>query len=155
MRPPPTEQPLRRFETDPIDERRLATVRRVSAAVGAACAVLVLLSSVPFTIALVCVLALLVSLGWLAAGRAAERRALHPELFQLALYERGLLLVEGASERWVAWADVTDIHVDEDRLDIVVERASTEPLRIEPRYQGVEIHALMDTLRNAWRARSD
>lgn len=150
MTEPDTGPVLRRFETDATDERMLARVRQVSAGVASLCAVLVLLSSVPFAIALVCVLALLVSLGWLASARAATRRAVTPELFSLTLYARGLYLSEGAKKTWLAWKDVQGIHVDEERLDIVLDTAGEQPFRIEPRYKGIEIHALMDTMRTAW-----
>jgi hypothetical protein len=46
---------------------------------------------------------------------------------------------------------VQDVQVDEERLDVVVCRKYAAPVSIEPRYPGVEIHALMHTLRDALR----
>ena len=45
--------------------------------------------------------------------------------------------------------DVVEIEVDEERLDVLVRLHAGPPLRIEPRYPGVEIHELVRTLNDA------
>lgn len=146
---------LQRFEVDAATEHSLARLRFWAACLASVGAVAMLLSSLPFVIMLVAVLALLVSLGWMAKARSTEKRAKAPQDHFLALYASGLEVAEGPSRTWVLWDSVTHIDVDEERLDIVLERANEDPLRLEPRYPGVEIHDLMHTLRNAWRNQND
>ncbi len=146
---------IQRFEVDAATELSLARLRFVAAGLASLGAVAMLLSSLPFVIMLVAVLSLLVSLGWMAKARSTEKRARSPQDHFLAVHAAGLDLADGPSRTWVMWASVTQIDVDEERLDIVVERADGEPLRLEPRYPGVEIHDLMHTLRNAWLKQND
>lgn len=148
--------PLReRFQIDPADELALARLRLVAAGLAAAAAIAMLLSALPFVMVLLAVLALLVSLGWWGRARRLSKRAKNPEEHYLALYERGLMSADGAQRVWVAWKEVTHIDVDEERLEIVVQRGTAEPIRLEPRFPGLEIHELMHRLRNAWRGDSD
>ena len=146
---------LRRFEVDPAGERSVGRLRLAAAVLASLGAIAMLLSSLPFVIMMVAVLALLVSAGWIAKARSSERRARTSEDHFLALYSRGFELGEGPARTWIAWERVTHIDVDEERLDIVVELQDRDPLRLEPRYPGVEIYQLMDTLRNAWRSQND
>ncbi len=146
---------IERFEVDPATERSVSRLRLVAAVLAGLGAIAMLLSALPFAILLIAVLALLVSAGWIAKSRSIEKRARMPQEHFLALHARGLLVREGASLTWVPWERVTHIDVDDERLDIVLERSEDDPLRLEPRYPGVEIYALMHRLRNAWRAPHD
>lgn len=146
---------LARFEVDPHDERVLARVRAIAAVVTAAASVLLLLGDLPLPVFLVGVLGLFVSLVWLRAARRTAHRAPQANLHFLAVYQDGLLLSEGEHRVAVLWTQVEDVEVDEERLDVVVTRRDAPPLRIEPRYAGVEIHQLVRTLRNAWRGPGD
>jgi hypothetical protein len=139
-----------RFAVSADDQRSVARVRLVSAGVSAVGAVLLLLADVPIAVFLAAVLALLMTLVWFAQARTAERVARNVERYHLSVYRDGFLLSEGNKLHCVRFSDVREIAVDEERLDIVVTRAAKEPLRIEPRYPGVEIHALVHTLRHAW-----
>lgn len=146
---------LERFEVDPATEHAVSRLRLVAAVLAGLGAIAMLLSTLPFTMLLIAVLALLVSAGWIAKSRSIEKRARTPEEHYLAVHARGLLLREGASLTWVPWERITHIDVDDERLDIVLEQGDQAPLRLEPRYPGVEIYALMHRLRNAWRATND
>jgi hypothetical protein len=139
-----------RFAVTADDQRSVARVRLVSAGVSGAGAVLLLLADVPIAVFLAALLALLMSLVWFGQGRTAGRLARNVERYHLSIYRDGFLLSEGNQLHCVRFADVREISVDEERLDIVVTRAANEPLRVEPRYPGVEIHALVHTLRHAW-----
>ncbi len=146
---------LERFEVDPGTERSVSRLRLVAAVLAGLGAIAMLLSELPFTMLLIAVLALLVSAGWIAKSRSIEKRARTPEEHFLALHKHGLLLREGAAITWVPWARITHIDVDDERLDIVLDWGEEAPLRLEPRYPGVEIYELMHRLRNAWRAAND
>jgi hypothetical protein len=146
---------LERFEVDPASERAVSRLRLTAAVLAGLGAIAMLLSTLPFTMLLIAILALLVSAGWIAKSRTIEQRARTPEQHYLALHARGLMLCEGGSLSWVPWECVTHIEVDEERLDIVLERSTEPPLRLEPRYPGVEIYTLMNRLRNAWRGTND
>lgn len=139
-----------RFSVGADDQRSVARVRRVSAGVSAVGAVLLLLADIPIAVFLAAVLALLMSLVWFGQARTAERVAKSVERYYLSVHRDGFLLSEGNQLHRVRFSDVREIAVDEERLDIVVTRAAKEPLRLEPRYPGVEIHALVHTLRHAW-----
>jgi hypothetical protein len=139
-----------RFAVSADDQRSVARVRLVSAGVSAVGAVLLLLADVPIAVFLAAVLALLMALVWFGQARTAERVAKSAERYHLSVHRDGFLLSEGDHVQRVRFSDVREIALDEERLDIVVTRASNEPLRIEPRYPGVEIHALVHTLRQAW-----
>ncbi len=146
---------LSRYEVDPARERSLARLRTSAAVLAGLGAVAMLLSRLPFVMLLLAVLALLVSAGWLAQARGLRRRARAPEEHFLALHQRGFELGLGASRTWVPFTTVTDIDVDDERLDIVVAREGQAGLRLESRYPGVEIYALMHTLRKAWHDQND
>lgn len=153
---------LARFEVDPHDERVVARVRAVAGLVTATASVLVLLGDLPVPVFLVGVLGLFVSVVWLRKAvvwlrnaRRTAHRAPQANLHFLEVYEDGLLLSEGEHRVAVLWTQVEQVEVDEERLDVVVTRRDAPPLRIEPRYAGVEIHQLVRTLRNAWRGPGD
>lgn len=146
---------LARFEVDPQDERVVARVRAIAGVVAAAASLLLLLGDLPVPVFLVGVLGLFVSVLWLRNARRTAHRVPQANLYFLAVYQDGLLLSEGEHRVAIPWTQVQDVAVDEERLDVVVTRQDAPPLRIEPRYAGVEIHQLVRTLRNAWRGPGD
>jgi hypothetical protein len=141
---------LVRYEVDPGAERGLSRLRTASAVVASLGAVAILLGRVPIPVFLAALLALLVSVFWLAQAQKAKARARTPASHFLAIHRAGLWLGEGREPTFLPFDSVTNIEVDEERLDIVLTRRDAPPFRLEPRYPGVAIHALMDTLRNAW-----
>jgi len=148
--------PLReRFEIDPGDERAVARLRLLAAGLAALSAIAMLLSSLPFVMLLLAVLALLVALGWFSRAKSLAARAKNPEEHFLALHTRGFISAEGQKRMWVSWTEVTHIEVDEERLEIVVTREAEEPVRLEPRFPDLEIHELVRRLRNAWHTAND
>jgi hypothetical protein len=84
--------------------------------------------------------------GWLAAAALGRRRARAPDAWSLEADEVGLRLREGAEGTTVAWAEVTRVDVDEDRLVVRLYRAAEEPVTIEPRYAGLSVYALAGAL---------
>ena len=115
----------------------------------------VLLGKVPVAVFLVGALGLALSLAWLVQARRSAQRAREPQATYLAVHATGLVWSDPPRPPiWVAWSEVNELEVDEERLDILVSRKAASPLHIEPRYPGVEIHELVRTLRNAWQRSS-
>jgi hypothetical protein len=140
---------LVRYQVDPRDELWLARLRLACIALAIPGAGLVLLGEVPIPVFMAALLALLISLVWHRQAKKALLRSKAPDRFYLAIHEHGFWLSEGEAPQFVPFSDVRDIAIDEEHLDIVVSR-DQDTIRIEPRYPGVAIHALMDRLRSAW-----
>ncbi len=142
---------LVRFEARRSEELSLARVRMTSAVLAGAASVAVLLGKVPVAVFLVGALGLAVSLAWFVQARRSAQRARGPQATFLAVHANGLGWSDPPKPPlWVAWSSVSELEVDEERLDIRVLLKAASPLHIEPRYQGVESHELVRTLRNAW-----
>jgi hypothetical protein len=140
---------LQRFEVSAADQRNLAFVRAAAATLSAACSLLLLLGRLPVPVLLAALLGLAMSLAWLAQARRARRLAATASEHHLSLYREGLVVAEHKRLTRVRFADVSDIDVDEERLDIRLALVDGQCVRIEPRYPGVEIHDLVRTLQNA------
>ena len=82
--------------------------------------------------------------------RRWARGAAPPSSTYLELRDDALVRRTGDALEVVPWSDVHDVEVDEDRLEVRVERVGSDPLWIEPRY-GLALYALRDELRLAWR----
>ncbi len=142
---------LARFEAERGAELGLAWLRGLSAVAAFVGSLGLLLAKVPVAIFLIGALGLALSFAWLVQSRRSARRAQNPAETYLAVHARGLLWADPPKAPiWVSWTSVAGLEVDEERLDILVERKAAPPLHIEPRYPGVEIHELVRTLRNAW-----
>jgi hypothetical protein len=145
--------PLRvRFEVDASEQRTLSRVRGVSALLAFAGAATLLLGELPLPVFLLALLGLAISVAWLRQARKASRAARDTHRDALQVHEQGLFLDESQRTAWVPWREIEDIVVDEERLDVVVIRRGTPPLRIEPRFPGVDIYELMRTLNDARQA---
>jgi hypothetical protein len=112
-------------------------------------AVAVLFGDVPIPVFLIALLGLLISLAWLGQARRSWRAAANPERPRLVVYEAGFALSEPGRNDWVAFSDVKQLEVDEERVDILVTKQDASTLRVEPRYTGVDIYQLVHTLDQA------
>jgi hypothetical protein len=141
---------LAEFRGDPHEQLVLARVRTVAGAVALVASAAALLGSLPVPALLVALLGLVMSLVWLRQARRIGRDARNEAPPSLRVHALGLLLTEGERTHWAAWSNVVSIGVDEERLDIVLQRSSGAPLRVEPRYPGVDLYELVRTLDDAW-----
>ncbi len=138
---------MKRFEMDAGAERATGRFRLVAAMVTLA-AVVWLATSGPGMVGwAIAVLGTLVSVGWLASYRRGRRRAAEAHRFFLELDTEGLTLAEGEVEHHIAWADMKDVEVDEERLVVSVSRRGGPPLTIQPRYRGVSLLELATAIR--------
>jgi hypothetical protein len=140
---------LARFEGSPGDQRALAYLRATCAVLASAGSVAVLLGDVPIPVFLIALLGLLISLAWLGQARRSWRAAAATERPRLVVYATGFSLSDANGNDWVAFSDVNQIEVDEERVDIRVTKRDASTLRIEPRYTGVDIYQLVHTLDKA------
>lgn len=138
-----------RFEESASDLRVLARVRTSAALLALLGASAMLLGKLPLPLFLVAVLAILLSLAWLAQARRVRKRAGDVRPAALVVHEQGMLLEEAERETFVPWREIARIEVDEERLDVVLTRNDGSLLRVEPRYAGVDIHELVRTLDDA------
>ena len=141
-----------RFEVSAGDQRALAYLRGICALLALAGAGAMLLGRLSVTLFMVALLAVLLSLAWLAQARRLSLAARAKVRPALTAHTNGLLLEEPNRNEWLAWTDVTRIEVDEERLDVLVTRRDETTLRIEPRYRGVDLYQLVHTLSEAWRS---
>ena len=143
---------LASFRTDPQHELAYARMRTITAVVGGLAASAMLLGELPLPALLIALLGLAIAVLWLRQARRAARSARRGRVETLTVHEHGFALEHGERTHWVPWSNVEGIEVDEDRLDIAVQQSGSAPLRIEPRYPGVDIHELVRTLNDARRA---
>lgn len=143
---------LARFEVSAGDQRALAYLRGICALLALGGAFAMLLGRLSVTLFMVALLAVLLALVWLAQARRLARAARSAIRPALTAHAHGMLVEEPSRNEWLAWADVVQIEVDEERLDIVVTRRDKTTLRIEPRYQGVDLYRLVHTLTQAWQS---
>lgn len=66
---------------------------------------------------------------------------------ELTLDATGIRLSAPQGPQQVPWAQISDIWIDEDRLQVLVGRHGTEPLRLEPCYEGLNLYTLLSLLR--------
>lgn len=140
--------PFRTFEHDARNEAAVVLVRAV-AIVGTLVSIGGLALALPTWVGGVfALLGLAAIAGWtvmVLRGRARVRSRVSLDLAPERLrYEDGSRVSE------VAWEDVESVAVDEDRLDVVVERRGAEPLRVEPFFKGASVYELADAIRMAW-----
>jgi hypothetical protein len=147
--PSPRGRELARYEASPSDQRALAYLRATCAVLASFGAVAVLLGDVPIPVFLVALLGLLISLAWLGQARRSWRAAAASERPQLVVYETGFSVSDTGRNDWLAFSDVKQFEVDEERVDILVTKRDASTLRVEPRYTGVDIYQLVHTLDKA------
>ncbi|MDB4991268.1 MAG: hypothetical protein JWN04_6446 [Myxococcaceae bacterium] len=141
-----------RFEVSSSDQRALAYLRGICAVLALVGALSMLLGKLPVALFMVALLALLLSVAWLAQARRLVRAARDEKRPALVAHTHGLLIEDAARNDWLPWTDVARIEVDEERLDIVVTKRDAQTLRIEPRYEGVDLYELVRTLNRVWLA---
>jgi hypothetical protein len=141
--------PFRTLSLDRGSERSVAALRLTAAAL-VVCGSIWLLSIRPPLAAWACAGGgIVASLAWLVMGLRARRRIRDADRHRLVLEPEALHLVEGDRERRIAWADVTQVELAEDRLVVRVSVTDGEALSIEPRFGGLGAHDLEAAVRRA------
>ena len=99
-------------------------------------------------------LGLLVTLLWIARVRKARAQVRRRGEHFLALEASGLRIGLGeAPPVELAWSQVADVDVDEDRLEVVVAlRGDEAPVYVEPIYGGLSVYDLGAAVRAAFDA---
>jgi len=86
---------------------------------------------------------------WLVGLRRTRRMLQSAHEHFLELDATGIGLCEGGETLRVPWQQIQSVAIDHDRLHIVVVRTNAEDLVIEPRYQGMNLQELAETLSRA------
>lgn len=130
-----------RLALDERGERSAAVLRTAAALVVAVASAWLLALPYPVPRAFA-VAGLLFAVLWVARSVRQRAELRDPAEHYLELSPDALLLRSGAAQDRVPWPEVTALAVDEDRLLLRVARHRGPPLEIEPRYQGLGLHAL-------------
>jgi len=143
-------QVVARYEVRAGDQRALAYLRAFCAVLALCGAIAMLLGALPLPLFMVAVLAVLLSVAWLAQSRRLAKAARATSRPSLTAYTHGLWIEEATGNEWLPWSDVMQIEVDEERLDVVITKREGARRRIEPRYGGVDLYELVHTLTQVW-----
>lgn len=101
------------------------------------------------------VLGLLASLGWVMAFRGARKRRGEAADYFLELGAEELVLATGATPRRVAYQDVLDAEVDEDRLVVALTLIGGGRMEIPPLFAGHGLYELETLIRERLGAAHD
>jgi len=83
---------------------------------------------------------------WLIGSVRTQRLLQSAHQYFLELDAAGISLREGGETLRVPWQEVESVAIDHDRLHIVLMRSNAPDLVIEPRYQGLNLQELAETL---------
>ena len=86
---------------------------------------------------------------WLVGSLRTRRVLQNAHEHFLELDAAGIGLCEGGTTLRVPWQEVQSVAINHDRLHIVVVRTNAQDLVIEPRYQGMDLQKLAETLSRA------
>ncbi len=130
----------RHLAEDRRGSRSVARLRQGAALVVLPAAITVLLSNPRLPLLWLAIAAILISLAW---WRSARKSLLGSSTSGgITLSPGRLEICDGDRTRTLETGHVSRIWVDEERLNVVVERTDGTLFRIEPRYAGVTIEKL-------------
>lgn len=143
------DSPFRTLPLDQRSERAVLALRLTAALIVTAAAVWLAALATRLEAWLFVALGLASALAWTVMVRRARARLAQADRYRLTLDPEGLRLVEGETERRVAWREVEAVETDEERLVVRVSVEGHEALLIEPRYGGLGVHDLEEVIRRA------
>lgn len=143
------------LELDTQAERSVSRLRLVAAALVGSSSVVILLFASPSTFGVViALLGLGASLGWVVAFRRSGKRVDDKGRYYLRLDAEGLRLARGGEARELAWSEVLELQVDEERLVVVLQLGDGRTLDIPPIFRGYGLYEIEDLLKARLRAAS-
>jgi hypothetical protein len=128
-------------------ERSVARFRLVSAFVVLPASIYVLARPSPLPAKTFAVLGVLACLGFVASFFRARARIRGRDAFHLDLADDGMTLCLGAAPTYVAWSEIVDVDVDEDRLMVVMRLRDGRFVDVPPSWEGVGLYELAASLR--------
>lgn len=142
-----------RLVLDEGKEMSIASLRMVAGLVVGALSVFLLalpLGTAPRVLAGV---ALAVSIAWIVVAARGRRRIRSRDAWWVELGDE-LAVAQGGDPAVISWRDIARVDVDEERLDVVVHRATGGELRILPVWRGADgplgLHDVADVIVAAW-----
>ncbi len=130
-----------------VDAERATGMLRLAAGIAVGIGAVWLAALRPDAVGwIVVVVACLASLGWVLAYQRSRRRIAEASRWYLALDALGLEIAKGGNPLTIAWTDVTQMRVDENRLNIVLERRDGPRVVIEPMWADLGVYDLLETL---------
>jgi hypothetical protein len=142
------ERPCRRFELDDRAEHAGRALR-----VGAALITVVAggwLFALPYLAPRLFAVAGFVFAGlWLLRAARARSTQRRPAEHYLEFRPDALCLREGAQEQVVPWHEIISVAIDDDRLQVIVQRKSSAALVLEPQYRGLGLRPMAEAVQDA------
>jgi hypothetical protein len=154
------QEPFGRLELDVGVDRSVAGLRTLGAVAVLPASALLALVRPDGPGLILASLGALFGVGWIFAARRSRRRVGEAARHALVLTRDGLTLEQGEGAVDLAWREVTEVDVDEERLQVRVHRRGGDPLRIEPHFrgptaEGLGVYALQERVDAAWAAARD
>ncbi|NOY93299.1 MAG: hypothetical protein GXP55_19100 [Deltaproteobacteria bacterium] len=142
------------LELDIQAERSVSRLRLLAATLVGSSSLAILFGS-PSTFGVVVgLLGLGASVGWVVAFRRSGARVRERDCYFLQLDDRGLRLARGGEPRELAWSEVRELQVDEERLVVVLQLRDGQTLDIPPIFRGYGLYEIEDLLKARLRAAS-
>ncbi len=142
------------LELDSQAERSVSRLRLLAAALVGSSSLAILFGS-PSTFGVVVgLLGLGASVGWVVAFRRSGKRVSEGDRYFLRLDDWGLRLARGGEPRELAWSEVLELQVDEERLVVVLQLRDGRTLDIPPIFRGYGLYEIEDLLKARLRAAS-
>jgi hypothetical protein len=138
-----------RLTLDTASERAHASLRMAAAFIALAAGVWLAAVDGRFWLRATALASIVFALRWLQVLRAARAALTDGAGHYLEITDDQVVLADGAKQRTVPRADVRAVLLDDDRLVVVLRLASGEELPIEPRYGGLKLRELGETLQRA------
>ncbi len=128
-------------------ERAIARFRLASAIVVLPASLYVLVGPHPFPAKALAFLGVLASIGYVAAFFRARARVRGSDAFHLDLADDGMTLCLGGRSTFVAWSEIDDVDVDEERLIVLVRAHDGRSIDVPPVWEGIGLYDLAAMLR--------
>ena len=137
---------IRLLPYDQHHDRAVARLRLSSAIVVALCATAVLIAAPNTLVKILAIVGWLVAIGWAFAWLRFRKRQPATPRFGLTLSPEGLALRHSSTTIDLAWSQVTQIEVDEERLNVRLTQQQGPDIAIEPLFGGLGVYALSQLL---------
>jgi hypothetical protein len=138
-----------RLTLDAASERAHASLRMAAAFIALGAGVWLVSVDGRFWLRLTALASMAFALRWLQVLRAARAALADGAGHYLEITDEQVIVAAGATQRTVPRDDVRAVELDDDRLVVVLRLASGEELPIEPRYGGLKLRELGETLQRA------
>lgn len=130
------------LELDTQAERSVSRLRAVAALIVGVSSVAILIGAHGTLSVVIGLLGLGASVGWVFAYRSSGKRVKAKGDYFLRLDDEGLTLSQGEKRRSIAWSDIEDASVSEERLVLELKLRDGSIFEIPPLFRGYGLYEL-------------